>query len=131
MQVPTADGNWRVVIIGAVPSVWTRRWPARGLYRQLQVHECYATGTPMNLSAAVLGGAGGTDCLVEPAVGVEALRHPEPGFLILVAKSYGRPNTLPLQAGYRQVDEFLACRSGATAAWPPESAVADYESLVR
>ena len=37
-----------------------------GLYRQLQVHECYATAGPMRLAAALVGGAGG-DCLARPA----------------------------------------------------------------
>lgn len=46
----------------------------------------------MNLSAALLGAAGG-DCLAQPAVGIEALRTPEPGFFVLGAKSYGRLST--------------------------------------
>jgi len=62
-----------------------------GLYRQLQVHECYATTGPMNLAAALLGEAGvGGDCLLVAAHGAETLRTPEPGFFILGAKSYGR-----------------------------------------
>ncbi|WBB61804.1 hypothetical protein O7599_04415 [Streptomyces sp. WMMC500] len=77
------------------------------LYRQLQVHECYATGAPMNVSAALLGSAGG-DCLAQPAVGLETLRNPEPGFYILGAKSYGRLNTFLLRGGYAQVDEVAA-----------------------
>jgi thioredoxin reductase len=77
------------------------------LYRQLQVHECYATGAPMNLSAALLGSAGG-DCLAQPSVGVDALRNPEPDFFILGAKSYGRLNTFLLRTGYEQVDRLAA-----------------------
>lgn len=76
------------------------------LYRQLQVHECYATAAPMNLSAALLGSAGG-DCLAQPAVGIDALRNPEPHFFILGAKSYGRLNTFLLRTGYGQVDEVI------------------------
>ncbi len=77
------------------------------LYRQLQVHECYATGAPMNLSAALLGSAGG-DCLAQPSVGIEALRNPEPHFFILGAKSYGRLNTFLLRSGYEQIDQLTA-----------------------
>jgi hypothetical protein len=75
-----------------------------GLYRQLQVHECYATAAPMNLSAALLGSAGG-DCLAQPSVGVDTLRSPEPNFFVLGAKSYGRLSTFLLRAGYDQVGQ--------------------------
>ncbi|MEV6958091.1 FAD-dependent oxidoreductase [Streptomyces sp. NPDC051207] len=82
------------------------------LYRQLQVHECYATAAPMNLSAALLGSAGG-DCLAQPAVGVDTLRNPEPHFFILGAKSYGRLSTFLLRTGYAQVDEVLGAYASA------------------
>jgi hypothetical protein len=77
------------------------------LHRQLQVHECYATAAPMNLSAALLGSAGG-DCPAQPSTGIEAPRTPEPHFFVLGAKSHGRLNTFLLRAGYRQVDEIAA-----------------------
>ena len=76
------------------------------LYRQLQVHECYATSGPMNLAAALLGEAGG-DCLAIAAHGPETLRNPEPGFFILGAKSYGRNSQFLLQAGWQQVDDVF------------------------
>lgn len=82
------------------------------LYRQLQVHECYATAAPMNLSATLLGSAGG-DCLTQPAVGIDALRNPEPHFYILGAKSYGRLNTFLLRTGYEQVDEVIGAYAPA------------------
>ncbi|MGW0645864.1 hypothetical protein [Streptomyces badius] len=82
------------------------------LYRQLQVHECYATVTPKNLSAALLGSAGG-DCLAQPSVGIDALRNPEPHFFILGAKSYGRLNTFLLRTGYQQIDELVAAYADA------------------
>jgi len=77
------------------------------LYRQLQVHECYATAAPMNLSAALLGAAGDgpADCLAQASHGVEALRVPEPNFFVLGMKSYGRNSTFLLRVGYEQVDE--------------------------
>jgi hypothetical protein len=77
------------------------------LYRQLQVHECYAFAAPMKLSAALLGSAGG-DCLEQESHGVEALKNPEPDFFILGDKSYGRNNTFLLQVGWQQVDEVFA-----------------------
>ncbi len=77
-----------------------------GLYRQLQVHECYATSGPMNLAAALLGSAGG-DCLAIASHGPDTLRNPEPGFLILGAKSYGRNAQFLLQVGWQQVDDVF------------------------
>ena len=76
------------------------------LYRQLQVHECYATSGPMNLAAALLGEAGG-DCLAVAPHGPETLRNPEPGFFILGAKSYGRNSQFLLRAGWQQVDDVF------------------------
>ncbi|MEV7979002.1 NAD(P)-binding domain-containing protein [Streptomyces sp. NPDC086519] len=82
------------------------------LYRQLQVHECYATGAPMNLSAALLAASGTTaDCLAQPAPGIGQLRNPEPDFYILGAKSYGRLSTFLLRTGYQQVDEIVAANA--------------------
>jgi hypothetical protein len=77
------------------------------LYRQLQVHECYATSGPMKLSAALLGAAAG-DCLEQASHGVEALANPEPGFYILGSKSYGRNNSFLLRVGWDQVSEVFA-----------------------
>ncbi len=77
------------------------------MYRQLQVHECYATSAPMNLSAALLAAAadGPIDCLDQESHGVDALRVPEPNFFVLGVKSYGRNNTFLVRVGYEQVDE--------------------------
>jgi hypothetical protein len=77
-----------------------------GLYRQLQVHECYATCGPMKLSAALLGAAGG-DCLTQTSHGADTLRNPEPGFFLLGIKSYGRNNTFLMRVGWQQVDEVF------------------------
>ncbi|MEJ7817957.1 MAG: NAD(P)-binding protein [Thermoleophilaceae bacterium] len=79
------------------------------LYRQLQVHECYATCGPINLAAALLGEAGG-DCLSQPTPGPETLANPEPGFFILGAKSYGRNGQFLMRNGWQQVDDVLAPR---------------------
>jgi thioredoxin reductase len=88
-----------------------------GLFRELQVHQCYATEGPMKLSAALLGAAGG-DCLQQQSHGVEALLNPEPGFFLLGAKSYGRNTSFLLRAGWQQVDEvmgWLAARAAEAA----------------
>lgn len=76
------------------------------LYRQLQVHECYATSGPMKLAAALLG-AGGGDCLAQESHGVEVLKNPEPGFFLLGSKSYGRNTTFLMRAGWGQVEEVF------------------------
>ncbi len=81
------------------------------LYRQLQVHECYATSGPMKLSAALLGAAAG-DCLEQTSHGAEALANPEPGFYILGSKSYGRNNSFLLRVGWEQVSEVFAVLPG-------------------
>lgn len=76
------------------------------LYRQLQVHECWATGAPMKLAAALLGESS-EDCLDQESHGAETLANPEPGFFILGSKSYGRNNTFLLRTGWQQVDEVF------------------------
>lgn len=78
------------------------------LYRQLQVHECYATCGPMKLSAALFAAAGGSDCLQQTTHGVEALKSPEPRFFLLGQKSYGRNNSFLLRVGWQQVAEVMA-----------------------
>jgi hypothetical protein len=76
-----------------------------GLYRQLQVHECYATSGPMKLAASLLTSAGSAGCLAMPTAGPETLRNPAPGFFILGAKSYGRNSQFLLRVGWQQVDD--------------------------
>lgn len=76
------------------------------LYRQLQVHECYATSGPIKLAAALLGSEI-ADCLVQDSHGVEALKNPEPNFFLLGDKSYGRNNTFLLRVGWQQVEEIF------------------------
>ncbi len=76
------------------------------LYRQLQVHECYATAGPMKLAATLLGETGG-DCLAIGSAGAETLVNPEPGFFILGAKSYGRNSQFLLRTGWQQVDDVF------------------------
>lgn len=76
--------------------------PDTNLYRELQVHECYATLGPMKLAAALLGRKT-ADCLKLALPGPEALRNPEPNFYILGAKSHGRGAQFLLRSGFEQV----------------------------
>ncbi len=85
------------------------------LYRQLQVHECYATAGPMNLAAALLGAAGG-DCLAQESHGPDTLRNPEPGFFLVGAKSYGRNSQFLLRIGWSQVDDVFGLLDDEAAA---------------
>ncbi len=89
--------------------------PDDRIYRQLQIHECYASRGPMKLAAALLGAAGDgpVDCLELGGFGPEALENPEPGFFILGMKSYGRNAAFLLRNGYEQVeDAFTLLRRG-------------------
>jgi hypothetical protein len=76
------------------------------LYRQLQVHECYATCGPIKLAVALLG-SGKADCLAQTTHGADTLANPEPNFFILGAKSYGRNNTFLMRIGWEQVGEVF------------------------
>ena len=82
------------------------------LYRQLQVHECYATCGPIKLAAALLGDSGGGDCLAQAGHGPETLVNPEPGFFILGSKSYGRNSQFLLRVGWEQVDQVFSLIAG-------------------
>lgn len=99
------DGSSREVVVDVVVAM-TGSVGDASIYRQLQVHECYATEGPMSLAAALLGSGG--DCLAQVSAGVDALRNPEPRFFVLGSKSYGRNNTFLLRVGWEQVDEVFA-----------------------
>jgi hypothetical protein len=80
--------------------------PDRDLYRELQIHECYASFGPMRLAATLLGQSG--DCLAQPQPGPQTLKNPEPDFYILGSKSYGRSSAFLLQLGLGQVRDAYA-----------------------
>jgi thioredoxin reductase len=86
--------------------------PDSGIYRELQVHECYASLGPMSLAAALLKHAG-SDGLPIPSPGAAALRNPEPNFFILGAKSYGRNSSFLLRTGFEQVREVFTLITGS------------------
>jgi len=79
--------------------------PDNALYRELQVHECYASRGPMKLAAAL---SGSTGCTTTPAFGADVLANPEPDFYILGHKSYGRTPHFLMETGYQQVAEVIA-----------------------
>jgi thioredoxin reductase len=85
--------------------------PDAGVYRELQIHECYATLGPMNLAAALLKLAGG-DCLTIPTQGAQTLKNPEPNYYIVGAKSYGRNSHFLLRNGFEQVREVFTLITG-------------------
>lgn len=85
--------------------------PDTELYRELQVHECYASLGPMSLAAALLK-VNSADCLSIPAQGANTLRSPEPNFYILGAKSYGRNSHFLLKVGFEQVREVFTLVTG-------------------
>ena len=85
--------------------------PSTEIYRELQIHESYATLGPMNLATVLLKPAGG-DCLTVPSFSAESLRNPEPNFFVLGAKSYGRNSNFLLRAGFQQIRDVFALFMG-------------------
>jgi thioredoxin reductase len=79
--------------------------PDNSLYRELQVHECYASSAPMKLAAALLGESS-ADCLAQTSKGPATLLNPEPDFFILGMKSYGRSSRFLVRVGLQQVEEL-------------------------
>lgn len=83
--------------------------PDADLYRELQVHQCYASEGPMKLAAALLSaGGGGGDCLAQASPGPETLKSPEPDFFILGAKSYGRGSSFLIKLGLEQIADVAS-----------------------
>lgn len=105
------DGGERSVEVDRILSL-TGYVGDHGLYRQLQVHECYATSGPMKLAAALLGSGSG-DCLAQASHGADSLVNPEPGFYLLGSKSYGRNPTFLMRVGWEQVEEVFGLLAGA------------------
>lgn len=85
--------------------------PDTTLFRELQVHECYASQGPMALAASLLKQAS-ADCLTIASSGAATLRTTEPNFFILGAKSYGRNSQFLLRTGFEQVRDAFAMITG-------------------
>lgn len=81
--------------------------PDNAIYRELQVHECYATQAPMRLATTLLANAS-IDCLDREATPAETLVNPEPDFFIVGAKSYGRDATFLMRTGIAQVQQVFS-----------------------
>lgn len=76
--------------------------PNREIYRELQVHECYATEGPIALAVKLLASTR-HDCLDQIDFGDDALCTTEPDFFILGAKSFGRSSQFLFQTGLLQI----------------------------
>ncbi len=85
--------------------------PDTDLYRELQVHECYASQGPMKLAAALLG-QNSDDCLQQSSPRPDTLKNPEPNFFILGAKSYGRNSNFLLRVGFEQIRDVFQIITG-------------------
>lgn len=81
--------------------------PDNSIYSELQVHECYVSGGPMKLAAA-LAKHPSVDCLDQAGQGPETLFNPEPDFYVLGAKSYGRNSQFLLSAGRDQIRDLFS-----------------------
>lgn len=79
--------------------------PDDSIYRELQIHECYASRAPMKLAAALLTtrSDGPADCLDVGELDAATLLNPEPNYFILGMKSYGRNSEFLLRTGYAQI----------------------------
>ena len=80
--------------------------PDAKIYRQLQVHECYATEGPIKLSAALLG-ASAADCLEQEEQDIDTLSNPEPHFYIAGNKSYGTGSNFLISKGIKQAETII------------------------
>jgi glycine/D-amino acid oxidase-like deaminating enzyme len=85
--------------------------PNTELYRELQVHECFASLGPMGLASALAKNPG-ADFQAVPSPSAAALRNPEPNFYILGAKSFGRNSAFLLRTGFEQVRQVFTLITG-------------------
>ncbi len=102
------NGEARIILVDRIVAHVGHR-PDTSVFRELQVHQCYASEGPMALAAALLrsaGGAGG-DCLAQKNPGGDTLRNPEPGFFVIGQKSYGRRSDFLLRVGLEQVRDVF------------------------
>src|SRR5262245_10536485 len=104
-RVALTDGESTRVEEADQVLVLTGYGPDNAIYRELQVHECYASRAPMKLAAALEGSTG---CTTTPAFDADALENPEPDFYILGHKSYGRTPHFLMETGYQQVEDVVA-----------------------
>jgi len=80
--------------------------PDDRLFRELHVHQCYATSGPMKLATALMSDST-QDCLQQATTGPETLLTPEPNFYILGSKSYGRNPHFLFAHGLDQIQQLF------------------------
>lgn len=80
--------------------------PDIDVFRELQIHQCYASEGPMKLAAALLNEKS-TDCLSQHSAGPQSLLNPEPNYYILGAKSYGRKSNFLFSLGLEQIRDVF------------------------
>lgn len=80
--------------------------PNRGLYSELQFHECPATDAPFQASAALLRNPS-VDDRQQTYGGPATLLNPEPDFYVLGAKSHGRDSNFLISTGLEQVRDLF------------------------
>ena len=100
------NGESEEVVVDRIISLTGSVGDAR-MYRQLQVHECWATSGPMRLAAVLLASTS-ADCLTGEGHGIDSLKSPEPDFFILGSKSYGRNATFLMRVGWEQINEVFS-----------------------
>lgn len=100
----SSDDHQSLVVDRIIGNVGYR--PDDQLFRELHVHQCYATSGPMALAAALMNDST-QDCLQQVATGPETLRTPEPNFYLLGSKSYGRNPQFLFARGLEQVQQLF------------------------
>ena len=80
--------------------------PDSSIFRELQVHLCYATEGPSKLAAKLLN-HGSEDCLDQSPVSAADLINPEPNFYVLGVKSYGRNSNFLFSVGLQQIKQLF------------------------
>ncbi|MFT5390805.1 MAG: hypothetical protein ACI8PT_000993 [Gammaproteobacteria bacterium] len=80
--------------------------PDEKIYRQLHVHECYATLGPIDLAASLMG-QDTVDCFAVQAGSMSLLQTPEPDFYILGAKSFGTNPNFLIYLGHEHIAQVF------------------------
>jgi thioredoxin reductase len=109
VEIETPAGLEKLTVENIVANVGFT--PDNSIYRELQVHECYASRGPMKLAAALLS-TSSADCLTQGSQDAEVLKNPEPDFYILGMKSYGKNSNFLLKTGFEQIRDAFRLISG-------------------
>lgn len=108
--------------------------PDLSFLRELRVELDPAVEAPPKLSPLI--DPNFHSCGTVPPHGIDELAHPEPGFVIVGSKSYGRAPTFLMRTGYEQVRSVVAELAGDHAAARevqlvlPETGVCNVSSIV-